>query len=512
MAEKIKSEAQLSAARVKRELEARFNPIRGLGPVTLVRYLEAYEAGEYDRAARLFDQIEARDPQVRSVAPKRKRAAALHARNWEILTTEDSPKAQKHKEALETLYNNLRWRDGMNRNRTGGVYHLVKAMMDAVGKGFSVHELLWRPMGNRYTVEAVFVPLWYFEAKQGDLRFLEREMDTFGTELEPGGWMIASGEGIMSATAAAWMYKSLSMKDWLILSEHFGFPWVHGKTEAQQGSEDWDNFVSAIGGLSRDAQIVTNMAAELDLHNIGGAGESPQKPLVEYMDRAITTLWRGGDLSTMSRSDGVGAMPQEEEREDIEVEDCLMISEALHEYIDRWALRYIFGQGVEPLAYISVTPPSRLDESRELEKYTKAVEMGVELSVRDFRERFNLPAPAEGDELLTKAAAPAGPGGFLPGMNEGESLAADRAMETDLTRNAAASIRLSRLHALRPVIERVREIVEGPDEDVEAGLRSLIEELPMLADRVGADRRTVEAWEEVIGAAMATGVSDEEQR
>ena len=71
----------------------------------------------------------------------------------------------------------------------GGFKLLARQMMDAVGKRFAVHEIIWREVEGsgmkRNFVEAKFrfVPLAFFENRTGRLRFLENESAQDGREL-----------------------------------------------------------------------------------------------------------------------------------------------------------------------------------------------------------------------------------------------------------------------------------------------------------------------------------------
>jgi phage gp29-like protein len=194
--------SQISRDRVRRAIEGRFNPIRGLKPSKLARVLDQYHSGYLREAALLWDAMENRDLLIRNVASKRKKAVARA--QWEILTTDDSAEAMQQKEALEVFYNNLVATSVMNENERGGMGLLVRQMMDAIGKGFAVHEIVWRPiegkgfdrrqarraspiqMGtaargaalpargtdnpasqNFITADFRFVPLWFFENTTG---------------------------------------------------------------------------------------------------------------------------------------------------------------------------------------------------------------------------------------------------------------------------------------------------------------------------------------------------------
>jgi hypothetical protein len=77
-------------------------------------------------------------------------------------------------------------------NEVGGFKLLVRQMMDAIGKRFAVHEIVWKPSPEGLTAELRFVPLWFFENTTGKLRFLKQPYGLEGVELQEGAWMVCS--------------------------------------------------------------------------------------------------------------------------------------------------------------------------------------------------------------------------------------------------------------------------------------------------------------------------------
>src|SRR5579883_2958299 len=131
----------ITRERIEQSIRARFNPVPSLSPGLLAAYLEAFRLGFFRNIALAWDALERRDYKLQSVAPKRKKAVARHG--WEILTLEDSPAAQEQKQALEYFYNHLTATNVLEENETGGLSLLIRQMMDAVGKRYAVHEIVW---------------------------------------------------------------------------------------------------------------------------------------------------------------------------------------------------------------------------------------------------------------------------------------------------------------------------------------------------------------------------------
>ena len=137
--------------RVQWAVRNRFNPLRSLTPETLSRQLENFTVGYLREVALTWDAMERRDPMLKNVAMKRKKSVARNG--WEILTVpnlsaEQEAEAASHKEALEFFYNNLSCTSVLEQNERGSLALLLRQMMDAVGKRYAVHEIVWRSLQN----------------------------------------------------------------------------------------------------------------------------------------------------------------------------------------------------------------------------------------------------------------------------------------------------------------------------------------------------------------------------
>jgi phage gp29-like protein len=383
-----------------------------LEPRLLTSFLDAFRLGFFRNIALAWDVLERRDYKIQAVASKRKKAVARYG--WEILTLDDSPAAQQQKLALEYFYNHVTATNVLDENETGGFALLVRQMMDAVGKRYAVHEIVWKPVasansergtGNpQLTATFRFCPLWWFEGTQGRLRFLTSEFAIYGVEMEPGGWLVTVGDGIMEASSVAWVYKSLPLRDWIAYTEKFGTPGIVGKTDASLNSKEWEDFSEIIKNFSQNWSAIVSKGNEVELIQPKGASETPFATVIEKMDRAITTLWRGADLGTMSSHNAAGASLQADETNLLEVDDAQMISETLTAQVSRHVLQYHFGD-VPQLAYIKIRTPDRKEVAQSLQVDQFLLQSGAPVAVKDALERYDRPIPDAG-EVLLKAGAP----------------------------------------------------------------------------------------------------------
>jgi phage gp29-like protein len=395
----------LTADVVQLALRSRFNPLRGLTPQLLSVHLDNFMLGFVAYAALVWDQIEKRDDVLRNVASKRKKALARYKR--QSFQHEDSPDAQAHAQALDDFYDHITVVNALDENERGGFPLLVRQMMDAVGKYYAVHEIVWQP-GELLTAELRFVPLWFFENRSGRLQFLKLPLGgANGEPLEEGGWMITKGDGIMEACSIAYIFKSMPLKDWVAYSDKYGTPGVLGKTNAAKGSEAGDALKAAVAAFGQNWSGVVygadgTIKEPISLITASGEGALPFPPLVERMDRAMASLWRGSDLSTLS-ADNKGASVQQDESDILLEDDAAMISETLQLYIDRWVIWQKFG--VRPLAYSRIVIPQSSNVDLDLKIDELLLKAGARLGERERLEYYGRPLIAPDDLPLHNPAS-----------------------------------------------------------------------------------------------------------
>lgn len=472
-----------SFAAVKSDRRARFDPLREITPEKLINYLDEFRAGQLRNLAYVMDAIEERDDMLAAVVPKAKAAVTRHG--WDVLTvdTEQTDLAQQQKEVLEDFYNNLNATSAMDQDELGGMRLLLRQMMDAKGKRYSCHNIVWRPQpGGRYHATLHHVPLWFFENTEGRMRFIGDAYGYYGKAMEPGRWLVTKGQGCMIACAIAWMFKHLPLRDWLVYCSRHGMPGIEGVTSAAEGSEEWNALVTAVTAAATEFAWVRNQNSEIKTIDFGSTGELPFPALIDRMDRAMAAIWRGADLSTLSAGTGAGdgASLQGGEADIIEQDDAAWLGETLDLKLSRLVLDYTFGKGVPALAYLKILSGSKEDLRLQLDIDRAAIELGHPISTQQFAERYSRPLPDAGDVLLkSQPTAPAlSNGSFFSAANESKtapSLAAEIAAEL--------AVPASWLAPLQGWFSRLEEALQNParqPDEIRQFLEAAQHELPDL--------------------------------
>lgn len=415
-------DANITPARVTLSVRMRNNVIKGLSFERLVSYLDQWRLGFFRQAGMAWDTMERRDYQLQICRPKRLKSVARHG--YDILIRDDvedalTDLAQQQKDFLSQFYGNLRTTTALNPDEEGGFSLLVRQMMDAVGKYYAVHEIVWQPLEDgTLTAKFIFCPIWWFEGTRGKLRFLPSEFQVYGNEMAPGEWLVTCGDGLMEACSVLFLMKNMLLKSNLSFLDKFGMPGIHGKTDAVKGSPEWDSFVEAVEDFSQEWSGVTNRNAEINLIEAKSSGDAGFEKLLQVFDRAITQLWRGADLGTTSSQHGSGATLQEDESEILETDDAKLVEETLDAKVTKFALAWKFGPAAPQLAYIKLrtTPRRNIQDDIAVDSFLSGFKdkagKGL-LGVTATLERYSRPLPKADEETLvgSPGAAPGkGPG------------------------------------------------------------------------------------------------------
>lgn len=476
----------LPARTVALEQLMKGNALWGANPDRLVSAVTAYHAGNVAELAKIVDAYERQDD-VAAVGKAKRDASVARCEHTVLIEEghEDDPRARLHRETLQRFWATVRCTSAFNRAERGGIRLLKKQMMSARSIGWSAHNILWRTDGGRLRAEFVQIPLWHFENLTGELRFRRLATDWYGVPLEEGCWLVNTATPIGPALALACCAKRMSLQDWMLFSERAATPGLLAKTGAAQGTDAWNNLCDVIRRWGRAWAATVDRDTDITPVSLNGNGTPPMPGLVERMDRAIAALYRGADLSTISKGEGLGASLQGEESDMLEADQCAEISEALHEQVDRLVIRFECGDS-EPLAYVWIEPVKKPDIDANTKIDQHLATFGIRLSKRDMLQRYGR---AEADDemdavTMQQPGGAGGPDGAFGGQNPAFGRLSNEASPVPPLQNAAKPLQNARkdLDAQRAVSGAdasegvLRAFAEGVQKDA-APLAAKVKEL-----------------------------------
>lgn len=513
---KNESASVVTRERVLQYLRTRYESIADLTPERIIRAEQDFDAGWLRAFSVLSNTLIETDDVLKGVVGKREKGPAV--RGWEIATVDDSDEAKRDAERLKYFYDNLTVTNAVDENERGGVGLMIRQMQRAVGLKYACHEIVWEPTSKGVTATLRSVPLWFFENTLGRLRYLPSEGSVYGVDLEDGGWMVTVGDHLMRACARACLYKRLPMRDWLVYCARHGMPGIAGHTSAAKGSAAWTEMETALAAFAAEFAVVLSKDATIDKIDMSSSGPLPYPQLIERMDRAMAALWRGNDLSTMSRGgDASGASIQGEETEILVASDATMVSEASNWYLDRHVIYLTTGEDRKPLAYFTIKGLSRQNIDQDLKVDRQLFDMGVETSKQDLRERYGRRAPADEADTVKQTAAPSAPpapvaqveaaneapaGADVPAI--GQFLATAKLQIAE-----AASADLLPLARALAALMKAADDADMSDADYRAALEKFYTvDMPKLSMQVLKSEAAAKALSDLFAASFVNGLAD----
>lgn len=387
-----------------------------LTPERLASILRAVDQNDILEYLTLAEEMEERDLHYHSVLSTRK--LAVGGLNVVVESATDDPKDVEIADFV---------REVAESEEAGD---LVDDLLDALGKGYSVSEIMWNREGPRWMPSHYCWrdPRYFqFDMVTGrELRLRDEKDPVNGLSLAPYKFIqhrprLKTGlpirGGLARLAVVAYMCKSYSLKDWMAFCEVFGMPLRLGKYQLGATPEQKAELLRAVANLGTDAAAIIpdGMVIELIEASKGQGGEKLFEGLAEWLDRQVSKGVLGQTASTEGTPGKLGADDaQENVRSDLRTSDAKQLQNTLRRDLVRPLVDLNFGpqpRNRYPKLRLAAEDPEDLKLLSE--SLPPFITMGLRVEESVIRDKFGLPEPEEGAVLL-KAPAPSSPFGFSP--------------------------------------------------------------------------------------------------
>lgn len=444
-------------------------PSNGLTPVRLARIFRDADAGDVRRQMELFEEMEEKDPHLFSQLQTRKQAVT--GLEWEI---QPASSDERDKRIAEWVQDQM---DGIE-NLNG----ILMDLMDAVGKGISVMEILWDVDEAGWMVisdiQQVHPKKLLWDAVTDEMRICT-EAHPEGISMPHNKFVVhrykaksghESRAGILRVVSWMYLFKNYSLKDWVAFCEVYGMPLRLGKYDASASQADRQALMEAIVSLGSDAAgiVPTSTSIEfIEAENKNGATDTYEK-LARYCDEQISKAILG---QTLTSDSGGGSYAQskthDEVRHDLTVADAKALSMTVRRDIIGPLVEYNFGPDADlPVFEISCEDPEDLMQTADI--YVKVRnDLGVPIALDHIYKKFNIPKPEEGQEVIPgremetvpAVGAPKGLKEEVPGQEE-EDVQEELDAITELSVKNAAEIFQKMFAPIRAAVEQCTSLEE----------------------------------------------------
>lgn len=396
------------------------HPASDITPERLGAILRAAEEGDTNAYLELAEDMEERDLHYLAVLGTRRRSVSQLDISVKAASTDD-PAHKAHADMIG------KWLDR----------DLLQAelfdMLDAIGKGFSVTQVLWDTTGGVWLPRELkwTDPRW-FELDQVDMRTLRLRNDTGGADdLASHKWIIHTHQaksglpikgGLARPVAWAWMFKNFTVKDWVVFLEVYGQPLRIGRYGPEASEEDRDVLFDAVMNIASDCGAIIPKSMEMEFIKADGqeANAAMFQAAADWWDRQVSKAVLGQTTTTDAVSGGHAvAQEHRQVQEDIERADAKQLATTLNDTLVRWIIDLNFGpQTAYPR--IRIGRQEVKDAKLVVDAVKVLVPMGLEVDMGEVRDIIGLRAPSKGAVLLKAPAQdqPPAPGLHAAGASE----------------------------------------------------------------------------------------------
>jgi phage gp29-like protein len=376
----------------------------GLTPAGMARLLREAAEGDHTAYLSLAEEMEERDPHYASVLGTRKRAVS--GLPVVIESASDDPGDVAIADGVRALFGR-------------GTKGMFEHCLDALGKGFSVVEIMWdrkempwKPSCYTWRDPRFFQ---FDQETRAEIRLRDESDMMNGLALEPYKFIrhvpqLKSGipirGGLARVAAWSWMFKTYGVKDWMAFAEVFGMPLRLGKYRPGEPEANINILKAAVANLGTDAAAVIpeGMVIEFqELANSAGSADLFER-LTNFMDAQISKAVLGQTMTADNGSSRSQAEVHNEVRKDLRDADAGQLAETLERDL---VIPYVVLNHGPQKAYpkVCLREPESADVTVLSDALAKLVPLGLRVEASEVRDKLGFSDPAKDAECLQPQSA-----------------------------------------------------------------------------------------------------------
>ena len=278
------------------------HPAIGLTPLKVHALLTQAEAGNMNAMLALFEDMEERDLHLLAEMSKRKRTVAKL--DWSIKAPKNADaNEQKYTEVISELI-------GIIEN----FEDIITDSLDAIGKGFSCHELHWVREGNVWLINDM---QWHVPQRFIIDPFNQRELLLASNGLgddEPlweNAWLVHTHKaksgylvrgGLHRALVWSYVFKNYSVRDLAEFLEIYGLPLRLGTYPAGATDGEKLTLLRAVMEIGHRAAGIIPQGMMIDFKEAAKGSSDPFMDMIKWCEMSQSKAILGGTLT--SQADG----------------------------------------------------------------------------------------------------------------------------------------------------------------------------------------------------------------
>jgi phage gp29-like protein len=386
----------------------------GLNPERLGAIIRAADTGSSLEWFQLAEEMEEICPHYATVLNKRKRQLIALPITVKSADPKD-PQAQKDAELIE------RWL------QTQTLQQGLLDITDAIGKGFSINEMIWEqvpPMagapGHAWPCEFIYDPQRFFEFSYIDgktpwLRtergFEDLPKHKFLVHRHPSKSGNITRSSLARQVAFVLCYALFNMKDWALFVQAYGLPIRVGKYGPGASFDDKRVLRRAVFSIAGDVAAIIPASMQIEFASMPdkAAGATLYEKRGDWLNHEISKLVLGSTAGTdaINGSHAVGKEHRSTE-DDTEKFDAGVLAFSLNRQVVPTIVA--FSNGQRP-AYpiLSLGRPQETPLGDLIDAVADWAPLGMKFKASELYDRLMLTAPEKGDETIGGPPAPGEP-------------------------------------------------------------------------------------------------------
>lgn len=377
----------------------------GLNPRRLAAIIQQANNGDATAYLELAEEVEEKDTHYVSVLGTRKRAVAQL--DISVIPASDDKADIDNAKIIE---------DWLDRDQLETELFNI---LDAVGKGFSVTEILWDINSSIWLPQDLKWrdPRWFeFDPNDGETLYLKTE-DGEKKPLNPIKYLIHKAQsksgipirgGVIRPCVWMWLFKNFSIKDWVAFSEVYGQPIRLGKYGAGASAKDRDVLLRAVANIGSDAAAIIpeSMTIEFIESAIKGSTVDAFERLCKFCDQQISKAVLGQTTTTDALSSGLaGNQAHNDVRGDIERSDAKQLAATINQQLIPMIISLNKGPQ-KRYPRIQIGRGDVIDIDKLSLAAERGVKMGMPISASKLRDKLGLPTPEDDKDILQIPSGP----------------------------------------------------------------------------------------------------------
>jgi phage gp29-like protein len=320
----------------------------------------------------------------------------------------------------------------------------ISNTLEAVLKGVAINEILWEratrgPLAGAWLpVDLIDRPMWRFgwSATEKTLHIvatqprltpvaappMKFQVLTYGTKDNP--W----GRALLDRLYWVWYLKKHASKYWALFVERFAQPLAKGSYPYKPGQESTnrehqDRLLAILNAIRTGTSIALPEGLDITFLEANRGGDASYAAFLAWLDRAEALLLLG-EVDTSGLAKGPGSFAKSQVSNEVRLEtvdhDAHLLGSFETDTLIRWMVLVNFGPDapIPKSVYDSTDAP---DRDQRMQGIANALTDGVSVPLGYYRMTMRVPAPIEGEDILTRPEPREGRPSVDRGDNPGQT-------------------------------------------------------------------------------------------